>query len=144
MKMEISARDAGALRAPCSLRTRRRCIRKPVQTNLDAHRHDHDSRAPSAAANGERFTIPSQVGGVQSSVTDSQGVSPFPALHPGVYHLDSTLSDSRTVKRADNHVARSAPRRRSMCTVGRLCLRDVQSSGETPVVDIKLGVAHLH
>src|ERR1700704_1144201 len=28
---------------------------------------------------------PSQVGGVQTSVTDSQGIYRFPALHPGVY-----------------------------------------------------------
>src|ERR1700682_4193350 len=35
---------------------------------------------------------PSQVGGVQSSITDSQGMYRFPALHPGVYTMETTLA----------------------------------------------------
>src|SRR4051812_8680741 len=35
---------------------------------------------------------PQQVGGVQTSVTDSQGVYRFPALHPGVYEMETTLA----------------------------------------------------
>ena len=37
---------------------------------------------------------PAQVGGVQTSVTDSQGVYRFPALHPGLYELEASLSGS--------------------------------------------------
>src|SRR5256714_15279667 len=44
---------------------------------------------------------PSQVGGVQTNVTDSQGIYRFPSLHPGVFELEATLSGFRTVKRAD-------------------------------------------
>src|SRR5205809_153748 len=40
---------------------------------------------------------PAQVGGVQTSVTDSQGVYRFPALHPGIYELDATLSGFKTI-----------------------------------------------
>src|SRR5437660_1553327 len=43
---------------------------------------------------------PAQVGGVQTSVTDSQGVYRFPALHPGVYDLEATLSGFKTIKRS--------------------------------------------
>src|SRR5437763_9635937 len=44
---------------------------------------------------------PQQVGGVQTSVTDSQGIYRFPALHPGVYDMDTTLAGFKTVKRSD-------------------------------------------
>src|SRR3954469_11306028 len=44
---------------------------------------------------------PQQVGGVQTSVTDSQGIYRFPALHPGVYQMDTALAGFKTVKRGD-------------------------------------------
>jgi len=53
---------------------------------------------PGATVN---VSSPSQVGGVQTSITDSQGVYRFPALHPGVYELEAALSGFRTVKRSD-------------------------------------------
>src|SRR5438105_7561381 len=39
---------------------------------------------------------PSQVGGVQTNVTDSQGIYRFPALHPGVFEMEAILSGFRT------------------------------------------------
>src|SRR5262249_46519529 len=44
---------------------------------------------------------PAQVGGVQTSVTDSQGVYRFPALHPGIYELEASLSGFKSVKRGE-------------------------------------------
>src|SRR5258708_15756697 len=44
---------------------------------------------------------PSQVGGVQTSVTDSQGIFRFPALHPGVYQMEAALSAFRTMRRSE-------------------------------------------
>src|SRR5689334_24566088 len=44
---------------------------------------------------------PSQVGGVQTSVTDSQGVYRFPALRPGIYELEASLSGFKSVKRGE-------------------------------------------
>ena len=44
---------------------------------------------------------PSQVGGVQTSVTDSQGIYRFPALRPGVYEMETSLAGFKTVKQSD-------------------------------------------
>src|SRR5438093_2266571 len=44
---------------------------------------------------------PSQIGGVQTSVSDSQGIYRFPALRPGVYEMEVALSGFKTMKRAD-------------------------------------------
>ena len=44
---------------------------------------------------------PQQIGGVQTSVTDPQGVYRFPALRPGVYTMETTLSGFRSVNRTD-------------------------------------------
>jgi protocatechuate 3,4-dioxygenase beta subunit len=43
---------------------------------------------------------PQQIGGVQTSVTDSQGLYRFPALKPGVYEMEVTLPGFKTVKRS--------------------------------------------
>src|SRR5438094_1634163 len=40
---------------------------------------------------------PQQVGGVQTSVTDSQGVYSLRALRPGTYQMDAMLSGFRSV-----------------------------------------------
>ena len=40
---------------------------------------------------------PQQIGGVQTSVTDSQGVYRFPALRPGTYEMETTLPGFRTM-----------------------------------------------
>src|SRR3979490_3146607 len=42
---------------------------------------------------------PGQVGGVQTSISDSQGVYRFPALHPGIYQMESSLSGFKTLRR---------------------------------------------
>src|SRR4029079_6593066 len=44
---------------------------------------------------------PQQVGGVQTSVTDSQGVYRFSALRPGTYTMEVTLAGFKTVKQTD-------------------------------------------
>src|SRR5256885_16423061 len=44
---------------------------------------------------------PQQVGGVQTSVTDAQGVYRFPALRPGTYQMDVSLAGFKTVKQSD-------------------------------------------
>jgi hypothetical protein len=55
---------------------------------------------------------PQQVGGVQTSVSDSQGVYRFPALRPGTYEMEAVLPGSRTSD-APTSSSSSAPRRRS-------------------------------
>src|SRR5256885_12630885 len=58
--------------------------------------------ATGAVLPGVTVTVssPSQVGGAQVSVTDSQGIYRFPALHPGMYEMDATISGFKTVKRS--------------------------------------------
>src|SRR5213078_1246947 len=46
-------------------------------------------------------TSPSQVGGVQTTVSDTDGIYRFPALHPGLYEMEVRLPGFRTVKRSD-------------------------------------------
>ncbi len=43
---------------------------------------------------------PSQVGGVQTTTTDAQGIYRFPALHPGVYSMEAVLPGFNTVRRS--------------------------------------------
>jgi hypothetical protein len=45
------------------------------------------------------ISSPSQVGGVQTSVTDASGIYRFPALHPGVYRMDAVLTGFSSVRR---------------------------------------------
>ena len=52
---------------------------------------------------------PSQVGGVQTSVSDSQGIYRFPALRPGIYQMETTLAGFKGV-RATTSPCRSARR----------------------------------
>src|ERR1700730_7311244 len=44
---------------------------------------------------------PGQVGGVQTSITDAEGIYRFPALHPGVYEMEATLAGFKTVRRSE-------------------------------------------
>src|SRR5205085_5521118 len=44
---------------------------------------------------------PAQIGGAQVSVTDGQGIYRFPALHPGIYQMETQLSGFKTVRRGD-------------------------------------------
>ena len=80
---------------------------------------------------------PAQVGGVQTSVTDSQGVYRFPALHPGVYELDATLSGFKTVKRGDITLPLGTTTTIDVALSVASVSETVQVTGETPVVDIK-------
>ena len=80
---------------------------------------------------------PSQVGGVQTSVTDSQGVYRFPALHPGVYELEATLSGFKTVKRGDITLPLGTTTTIDVALSVASVSETVQVVGETPVVDIK-------
>ncbi len=72
---------------------------------------------------------PAQVGGVQTSVTDSQGVYRFPALHPGVYELEATLSGFKTVKRGDITLTLGTTTTIDRVALGRVGLRDGAGRG---------------
>src|SRR5207249_11593271 len=53
---------------------------------------------PGATVN---VSSPSQVGGVQTSVSHSQGLYRFPALRPGIYEMAATLAGFKTVKQSN-------------------------------------------
>lgn len=80
---------------------------------------------------------PQQVGGVQTSVTDSQGVYRFPALHPGVYAMETTLAGFKSVKRADIVLALGTTTTIDMTLAVASVSETVLVTGESPVVDIK-------
>ena len=89
---------------------------------------------PGATVN---VSSPSQVGGVQTSITDSQGVYRFPALHPGVYALEAALSGFRTVKRGDITLTLGTTTTIDLSLSVASVSETVQVVGETPIVDIK-------
>src|SRR5689334_23949175 len=80
---------------------------------------------------------PSQVGGVQTTVTDSQGVYRFPALHPGVYEMEATLAGFKTVKRGNVVLALGTTTTIDIALAVASVSETVQVTGESPVVDIK-------
>src|SRR5437868_636668 len=80
---------------------------------------------------------PQQVGGVQTSVTDSQGIYRFPALHPGVYEMDTTLAGFKTVKRSDIVLALGTTATIDVTLSVASVSETVQVTGESPVVDVK-------
>src|SRR5207244_13305775 len=80
---------------------------------------------------------PSQVGGVQTAVSDADGIYRFPALHPGVYEMEAKLPGFRTIKRTDIRLPLGT-------TITLDVTLDVASAAETvnvvgasPVVDVK-------
>src|SRR5437773_2259756 len=80
---------------------------------------------------------PSQVGGVQTTATDADGIYRFPALHPGLYEMETRLQGFKTVKRSDIRLPLGT-------TVTLDVTLDVASTSETvnvvgaaPVVDVK-------
>jgi hypothetical protein len=89
---------------------------------------------PGATVN---VSSPSQVGGVQTSITDSQGVYRFPALHPGIYQLEATLSGFNTVKRSDITLTLGTTTTIDVALSVASVAETVQVVGETPIVDIK-------
>jgi len=80
---------------------------------------------------------PQQIGGVQTSVTDSQGIYRFPALHPGVYEMETTLAGFKTVKRSDIVLALGTTTTIDVALAVASVSETVQVTGESPVVDIK-------
>jgi Carboxypeptidase regulatory-like domain/TonB dependent receptor len=89
---------------------------------------------PGATVN---VSSPAQVGGVQTSITDDQGVYRFPALHPGVYELDATLSGFKTVKRSEITLPLGTTTTIDVSLSVASVSETVQVSGEAPVLDIK-------
>ena len=80
---------------------------------------------------------PQQVGGAQTSVTDSQGIYRFPALRPGSYEMETTLAGFRTVKRADIVLALGTTATIDLTLSVASVSETVQVTGESPVVDVK-------
>jgi Carboxypeptidase regulatory-like domain/TonB dependent receptor len=80
---------------------------------------------------------PVQVGGVQTSVTDSQGIYRFPALHPGIYQMESSLSGFKTVKRGEITLPLGTTTTIDVALSVASVAETVQVTGEAPVVDVK-------
>src|SRR4051794_4566359 len=80
---------------------------------------------------------PQQIGGVQTSVTDSQGIYRFPALRPGVYEMETTLAGFKTVKRSDIVLALGTTATIDVTLSVASVSETVQVTGESPVVDVK-------
>src|SRR5262249_41778974 len=80
---------------------------------------------------------PQQVGGVQTSVTDSQGVYRFPALRPGVYEMETTLAGFKSVKRSDIVLALGTTTTIDVALSVASVSETVQVTGESPIVDVK-------
>jgi hypothetical protein len=82
-------------------------------------------------------TSPDQVGGVQTDVTDSQGIYRFPALHPGVYQMETLLPGFKTVKRGGIVLPLGTTITVDVSMDVAAVSETVQVTGESPVVDIK-------
>jgi len=80
---------------------------------------------------------PQQVGGVQTSVTDSQGIYRFPALRPGTYEMEATLAGFKNVKRADIQLVVGTTTTIDVSLSVASVSETVQVTGETPTVDVK-------
>ncbi|HMF96810.1 MAG TPA: carboxypeptidase-like regulatory domain-containing protein, partial [Vicinamibacterales bacterium] len=80
---------------------------------------------------------PQQVGGVQTSVTDAQGVYRFPALRPGIYEMDTTLAGFKSVKRSDIVLALGTTTTIDVALSVASVSETVQVTGESPIVDVK-------
>jgi hypothetical protein len=89
---------------------------------------------PGATVN---VSSPSQVGGVQTSVSDSSGIYRFPALHPGVYEMEVTLSGFKTVKQSNIILPLGTTITIDVPLAIASVAETVQVTGQTPVVDIK-------
>jgi hypothetical protein len=89
---------------------------------------------PGATVN---VSSPSQVGGVQTSVSDSQGIYRFPALRPGVYEMEATLQGFKTVKQSGITLPLGTTITIDVTMSVASVSETVQVTGTTPVVDIK-------
>ena len=79
---------------------------------------------------------PQQIGGVQTSVTDSQGIYRFPALRPGVYEMETTLAGFKTVKRSEIVLALGTTSTIDVTLAVASVSETVQVTGESPIVDV--------
>ena len=70
-------------------------------------------------------------------MTDSQGVYRFPALHPGIYEMETTLSGFKTVKRGGITLTLGTTATIDVTLAVASVSETVQVTGETPVVDVK-------
>src|SRR5205807_5834829 len=66
-----------------------------------------------------------------------QGIFRFPALHPGVYDMETTLAGFRTVKRSDIVLALGTTATIDITLSVASVSETVQVTGESPVVDVK-------
>src|SRR2546427_8148877 len=89
---------------------------------------------PGATVN---VSSPTQVGGVQTSVSDTQGIYRFPALRPGVYEMETSLAGFKTVKRSDIVLALGTTSTIDITLSVASVSETVQVTGESPVVDVK-------
>jgi carboxypeptidase family protein/TonB-dependent receptor-like protein len=80
---------------------------------------------------------PSQVGGVQTSVSDAQGIYRFPALHPGVYEMEASLSGFKTVKRSGIVLPLGTTITIDLALAVASVSETVEVTGASPVVDVK-------
>src|SRR3954463_10115327 len=80
---------------------------------------------------------PQQIGGVQTSVSDSQGIYRVPALRPGVYEMETPLAGFKTVKRSEIVLALGTTTTIDVTLAVASVSETVQVTGESPVVDIK-------
>ncbi|HEY7285051.1 MAG TPA: TonB-dependent receptor [Vicinamibacterales bacterium] len=80
---------------------------------------------------------PQQVGGVQTSVTDSQGLYRFPALKPGTYEMEVTLPGFKTVKRSGITLTLGTTVTIDVALAVANVSETVEVSGATPVLDVK-------
>src|SRR4051812_15294589 len=80
---------------------------------------------------------PQQVGGVQTSVTDAQGVYRFPALRPGTYLMDVSLAGFKTVKQSDIKLVVGTTATLDVTLPVASVSETVQVLAESPIVDVK-------
>jgi len=80
---------------------------------------------------------PTQVGGVQTAVSDADGVYRFPALHPGVYEVEAKLQGFRTVKRTDVRLPLGTTITLDMTLDVASTAETINVVGAAPVVDVK-------
>src|SRR5439155_10039167 len=80
---------------------------------------------------------PSQIGGVQTAVTDTDGIYRFPALHPGLYEMEAKLPGFRTVRRTDIRLPLGTTITLDVTLDVASTAETVNEIGASPVVDVK-------
>src|SRR5579885_1853737 len=80
---------------------------------------------------------PSQVGGVQTTVTDSQGIYRFPALHPGVYELEATLAGFKSLRQSGITLPLGVTVTVDVSLSVASVSETVNVTGASPIVDVK-------